>query len=311
MPYTEQQYRKKISLGQKSNALTTLVAIELVVFVIFAFMKAVWFYRYQPEHDIALSFYNKNVLGWFAFPADFDRMMSQPWSIVTSMFIHDSPWIIIPNLLWLGCFGYIMQDLTGNKKLIPVFLYGSVAGAAGFMLAYNLLPQLHDQLPFASMIGASPGVMAVAIVTTLVAPDYRIFPMIKGGMPVWVLTGIYFLSDIAGVSLKDTGLLIAHLSGAIAGLIFIFFLRLGYDGSEWMNNIADWVGNLFNPDRPRKGTDPKNELYYKATETPYTKVPNVTSERIDEILDKINKDGYHFLTDEEKEILKRASKEDF
>jgi len=36
----------------------------------------------------------------------------------------------------------------------------------------------------------------------------------------------------------------------------------------------------------------------------------VTQQRIDEILDKINQKGYHFLTDEEKELLKRASEED-
>ena len=32
--------------------------------------------------------------------------------------------------------------------------------------------------------------------------------------------------------------------------------------------------------------------------------------RIDEILDKINLKGYRFLTDEEKEILRRASEDD-
>jgi uncharacterized protein YcgL (UPF0745 family) len=38
-------------------------------------------------------------------------------------------------------------------------------------------------------------------------------------------------------------------------------------------------------------------------------MPNITSKRIDEILDKINQQGYHLLTDEEKDILRRAAEE--
>jgi hypothetical protein len=44
---------------------------------------------------------------------------------------------------------------------------------------------------------------------------------------------------------------------------------------------------------------------------PYKKIPNITQKRIDDILDKINQQGFRLLTDEEKEILKRAAdKED-
>ena len=36
----------------------------------------------------------------------------------------------------------------------------------------------------------------------------------------------------------------------------------------------------------------------------------VTQNRLDEILDKINQKGYHFLTDEEKSFLKKASEDE-
>jgi hypothetical protein len=54
----------------------------------------------------------------------------------------------------------------------------------------------------------------------------------------------------------------------------------------------------------------KEQLFYKSETRPYKKTPNVTQQRIDDILDKINQKGYHYLTEEEKELLKRASKED-
>jgi hypothetical protein len=119
----------------------------------------------------------------------------------------------------------------------------------------------------------------------------------------------YVISDLATVSVSDTGNLIAHLAGALAGFLFILFLRMGYDGSEWMSNFFDWVTNLFNPDKPKKGKNIKEELFYKSTTTPFKITPNVTQQRVDEILDKINQKGYNALTAEEKDLLKRASDE--
>ena len=75
-----------------------------------------------------------------------------------------------------------------------------------------------------------------------------------------------------------------------------------------MNNLYDWFNNLFNPSKPVKKM--KHELFYKSKRAPYTKTPNLTQQKIDEILDKINQKGYSHLTEEEKELLKRASQED-
>lgn len=308
MTYTEQQYRQKITLGSPGNTLITLIAICLICFVGLAFMKAIWYFKYPKE--VAMGYYYKDILGLFAMPADSDKLLSRPWTIFTHMFVHDSFWKVLPNMLWLWCFGYILQDITGNKKIIPVFIYGSLGGAIAFILAYNLLPSLHAQLPVAGAIGASAGVMAVAVVTTMISPGYRIFPLLKGGIPLWVLTLFYALSDLATTSLNDTGSLINHLAGAFTGFLFMLFLRMGYDWSIWMNNLSEWVSNLFNPDRPKKGKNIKDELFYKSSSAPYTKTMNLTQKRVDAILDKIHEQGYNALTEEEKELLKKASKDD-
>ena len=55
----------------------------------------------------------------------------------------------------------------------------------------------------------------------------------------------------------------------------------------------------------------KEEFFYNVSNTqPFKKIPNITQKRIDEILDKINQQGYRYLTNEEKEILKRAAEEE-
>ncbi len=310
MDYQEKKYRQKMLLGQEGNNLFMLIGICLIVFVLFAFVKALWFFNY-PDKEVAKALFNRNVLGLFTLPADTGNFFSRPWTFLTSVFINDNNdvWKVFPNMFWLWAFGYILQDLTGNRKLIPIFIYGAWGGAIAFLLAYNLLPSLETLRPTASLGGVSAGVMAVAIATTLVSPNYRLFPAIGGGIPLWVLTCFYLLSDFATVSISDTGTLLTHMAGALTGGLFIFFYRRGYDWSEWMANFFDWVHNLFNPDKPKKGKRLKDELFYHASSAPYTKTPKVTQERVDEILDKISRQGYHFLTDEEKDILKRASKE--
>ena len=306
MPYSEKKYKQRITLGQGDNALIKLVVICIVVFVGLAFMKAVWYFTYQK--DLVLPLFHKNVLSLFIMPADFDKLLSRPWTIITHMFVHDNVWAVFANMLWLWCFGYIMQDLTGNNKIIPLFIYGALTGAVAFIAAYNLIPSLRPQLPFAEAMGASAGVMSVAVATTMLSPGYRLFPMIRGGMPLWVLTAFYVLFKI--FTITDTANLMVHIAGTLAGYLFIFSIQKGYDGGEWMNNFFDWVGNLFNPNKPKKGKSIKQTLFYKSSSAPYKKTINITQQRIDEILDKINQKGYDFLTEEEKEFLKRASKEE-
>ena len=306
MPYSERKYKQRITLGQGDNALIKLVVICIVVFVGLAFMKAVWYFTYQK--DLVLPLFHKNVLSLFIMPADFDKLLSRPWTIITHMFVHDNVWAVFANMLWLWCFGYIMQDLTGNNKIIPLFIYGALAGAIAFIAVYNLMPSLRPQLPHAEAMGASAGVMSVAVATTMLSPGYRLFPMIRGGMPLWVLTVFYVLFKI--FTITDTANLMVHIAGALAGFLFIFYIQKGYDGGAWMNNFFDWVGNLFNPNKPKKGRSIKQTLFYKSSSAPYKKTTNITQQRIDEILDKINQKGYNFLTEEEKEFLKRASKEE-
>lgn len=308
MSYYEKEYRRRISLGQSGNTLMILIAINLVIFVIFSFVKLVYYFNYGNPQGLVS--YNENVLPWITLSADTDKIISRPWTIITHMFIHDGLWHVFANMLWLWAFGYILQDLTGNRKLVPIFIYGGLAGAVAFTFAYNFLPVLKPELHVASELGASAGVMAVAIATTMVAPGYRIFPMLNGGIPLWVLTTLYAIIDLATIPLNNPGGLIVHLAGAFMGFLFIFFLRRGYDWSDWMSNFFDWVNNLFNPDKPKRGKPIKEELFYKATSKPYKKTSNITQEKIDQLLDKINQKGYHLLTEEEKELLKKASKED-
>jgi membrane associated rhomboid family serine protease len=298
----EDRYRKRMLLGQDGNSLIMMLAILAVVFCIFQFIRITYFLSGQSGGF-------DQVVNWFRLPANTSALISQPWTILTYMFIHVGVFHFLGNMLWLWGFGYILQDLAGNNKLIPLFLYGGLAGAAIFVLSYNVFPAFAQSNH--TLEGASAGVMAIAIATTTLAPDYRIFPMLNGGIPLWVLTIIFVIIDIASIPGTNGGGHLSHLGGAVVGLLFVIQLRKGRDWSAWMNRFFSWVANLFNPEKKAWKKTAKKELYYHSKGTqPYRKRANVTQKRIDEILDKINQHGYRFLTEEEKEILKRAAEED-
>jgi membrane associated rhomboid family serine protease len=309
MAYPEKEYRQRISLGQSNNALTMLIIVNLVAFVILTFIRVFFFFLYREDGQ-ADALFEERILKWFVLPSNLGDLGARPWTIFTYMFTHTGVLHILGNTLWLWAFGYILQDLTGNRKIFPLFIYGGLVGALAFLLSYNLFPGLQDEAANSVLLGASAGIMAIAVATTMIAPNYRIFPMLNGGIPLWVITVLYLVVDLATIPSNNAGGHIAHLGGAFMGFIFIVLYRKGYDLSEWMSNFFDWVNNLFNPEKPKKGKNIKEELFYKSSGTPYKKTPNVTQQRIDDILDKINQKGYHYLTEEEKELLKRASQED-
>ena len=308
MGYQDREYQKRMSLAQSRHSLITLIAANLVLFVILAFVNATYALRYHESGEAARLF-QQNVVSIFSLPAQFSKLATHPWTLITHMFVHVDVWHIIGNMLWLWTFGYILQDLTGNRKIIPVYLYGGLAGGIAFILAYNFLPALQPQLPYATALGASAGVMAIAAAVTTIAPTYRLFPMLFGGIPVWVVTILYLVIDLVSIPKGNPGGHIAHLAGALTGFFFVFFFRRGYDWSAWLNQFFDWVSNLFNPDKPKRVKAMKQELFYKSKTKPFKKTPNITEQRVDEILDKINQKGYSALTEEEKELLKRAAKE--
>lgn len=310
MSIKENYTRKQPLLGQNNNALVLLFAINALIFVALNFLKVVYFLSYD-DNVAAETFFHKQILNWFTLPASIDKLAIRPWTIALYMFSHYSVWGLISTVLWLWAFGYLLQDLTGNKKIFPVYLYGGFAGAITYLLSVNLIPAFYQNINNTpDLIGGGAAVMAVAVATTTLAPDYRLFPLINGGIPIWVLTVIFVAIDYASVAGSNGAYAIAHLAGGAIGFIFVYQLRKGNDLGKWMNDLVDWFNNLFNPDKKSKLQSNKEKLFYKSDKKPFSKTSGISQQKLDEILDKINQDGYHTLSTEEKNYLKRASKEE-
>ena len=300
--------RFKVSFGDDSNALVNLFVLNVIFFLILMVTQVAFL-----VYDQGLQAFNTQVLQWFALPASLTKLSERPWTLISFMFSDsgDNIFRLLSNMLWLWAFGYLLQQMAGNDKLIPIYIYGGLLGAVFFIIANYSFPMLRPIIGNSYLLGANASTLAVAVATTTLSPNFKFFTMIRGGIPIWVLTAVYLLIDIAGVAGMGAAYSIAHLGGAVAGFLFIVLLKRGADGSIWMNKFYFWLINVFNPNNKGYSTATKDRFFYNTgNREPFTKSTNIKQQRIDEILDKINQKGYHFLTDEEKQVLKKASEDD-
>lgn len=304
--YIDYKIKKKhFTLGQPDNALMWLFAINVMFFLVLLTIKVA--INVNDHSDKA--FYTQ-VVTWFQLPAGLVSLSKKPWTVLSYMFSDVDLMRIISNMLWLWAFGAVLQNLTGNKKLIPVYLYGGLTGALFFMAAAHVFPTNRVVIDSLGLLGANASVMAVALAATSIAPNYRFFRDIRGGIPMWVLTVVYVVIDLGSMASGPAAYTFAHIGGALAGFLFVKMLKNNMDGSEWMNNLYNWFIDLFNPNKKKPANSVKERVFYNiGSKSPYNKQSVITEQKIDEILDKINQKGYDHLTKEEKDILKRASED--
>lgn len=297
--------KKRFSLGYDGNALVGLITIILIFFLLLFTIQVCYNFFQQPT-----SAFNGQVIQWFGVPSSFTLLTERPWTILTYMFSETSNMLfrLLGNLLWLWVFGAILQAMAGNDKLIPIFIYSGFFGGIAFIFANMVFPPLAIHAENTYMLGSNPAVMGVAMATTALSPNYRVLTHIRNGFPLWILMAIYLLIDLAGFSAAPAAYSISHVAGAATGAAFIFLMKRGFDLSLWMIRFYYWFMNVFNP---YKSKNPQHKIkdrvfYNTGSREPFSKKAIITQDRVDEILDKINQRGYQFLTEEEKQILRKA-----
>lgn len=298
---------KKITIGDDTNAMMALIAINGMIFICFGMVQLI----YQMS-DSSITAFTYEVLRWVVLPAKLSTLAHEPWTVVTYMFIHTGIIVTIVNLLWLWAFGSILQNVAGNKVIFPLYIYGGIFGAAFFIAASYAIPVLHSQVEYLSLSGANASILAIAAAVTTMVPRYKLFPNLNGGISLWIVSLIYGVISVAS-NTGHVANIFAYTGGALTGFFFMYSYQRGRDWGLWMNELYSWFANLFEPGKKSsQAKSIKNTLFYKTgNRKPFVKQPLVTQEKVDLILDKINTEGYDHLTEEERSILKKASEEEF
>ncbi|HMO34014.1 MAG TPA: rhomboid family intramembrane serine protease [Lacibacter sp.] len=302
MSYLQAQRKTGKRFIDDGNPVLMLIFINVFVFILLNFIQITYVLsNAEPGR------FEAEVLRWFELPDSLSALLTRPWTLLTHMFSQFSLWHMIGNMFFLWAFGYLLQDISGSRHVTPLYLYGALAGALLFLLSVNLVPRFATLAGTITYAGASAAVMAIAVAATVLAPDYRIFPMINGGIPLWIITVIYIIINFAGLASLAFPHHLAHLTGAAMGFGYIRGVQNGYDPGAWMHRSYAWFLALFAPRPAAEKPSLKKAVFYNTRgEAPYKKTMNVTQQRIDALLDKIGEEGYDALTAEEKEFLKRA-----
>jgi len=244
-----------------------------------------------------------NILNFFSVPASLHALLLRPWTIVTYMFTHKDILHILFNMLWLWWFGLIFLEYLDQKKLVSVYLLGGVAGAAVYILSFNIFPVFRDVTAESVAIGASASVMAIVIAIAAYVPDYTVTLFLLGRIKIkWIALAIFVLTSVMDFSVNSGGKL-AHMGGALIGYLYTLNLRRGRDLGKGINKIIDSIVTFFRPGRKMKVTYKKKT----ANDYEYNKARAERQEKINKILDKISKGGYDSLTKDEKDLLFRES----
>jgi membrane associated rhomboid family serine protease len=288
MPQQRFMSNRKMLLGEDSNALVFLFAVNMTIFVLISFLKTVYYLT-----DTPLELFERQIVDWFRMPGNFAAVLYKPWTFLIHFFSQYHFWQLVSSMLWLWSFGYIFQDLSGNKHIIPVYIYAGATGAIGFLTVNALLPGLANGAQ--PIMGAGASVVGIAVATTVLAPKYKLFPLVNGGIPLWVLTLVFLVLDFSTSSVVPS-ILISHITAALVGFGYMKLLQNGTNTGEWMIRFYHWGNNLLAP---------KNTRIVKAD----TRGFDSTETKLNAILDKMNIVGYDNLTESEKAFLKSASQE--
>lgn len=286
------------STFKSGSILTKLIYINIGVFITVRLLHTFAFlFLGGSENDI---------IEWLAVPADTTTLLYRPWTLITYMFLHFDFLHILFNMLILFWFGRIFLDRLQQRHLLAVYLIGGIFGGLLFILSFNLFPVFDKYILGSVALGASASVMAVVVAISFYIPDYALNLVFIGKVKMKYLALIYIALDVLSIAGENPGGHIAHLGGALFGILFIMQYRKGKDITKGFSKFLERIFSFFRP-------SPKMKVKYKEPKKPprddyeYNASKAAEQEEINRILEKISKSGYDSLTKEEKERLFRMS----
>ena len=141
-----------------------------------------------------------------------DTILSMPWTLLTSMFMHMDFPHLYGNMFALAVFGTLFEKQAGSRQFLVVFFAGGVlAGMAGLVF-------------YESLLGASGAIMAVLGCFAIFRPRSVVFVL---GVPMPVLAALFVWAglDLIGFFSPDNVAHFSHLAGMAFGGIYALRLR--------------------------------------------------------------------------------------
>lgn len=263
-----------------NNATNILIAANVAVFLVIVVTRLVlvlFNVEFEPR--------------WLELSADPGVAIMRPWSYLTYAFVHTGFFHILFNMLALIWFGRIAEENFSRGHIFALYAVGAVAGGLLFQAAFAWLPYFGTHFPaHTCLLGASAAVLAVTTAAAVAEPERQLRFFLLGGVRLKWLAVTMVVVSFFGITGQNAGGDVAHLGGALAGVVYALVLR------RWRSRRQS--GPRLKPRYHfRRGV--RSEERHTAPESR----PESRDVAIDRVLEKIKRSGYASLTEEERELL--------
>lgn len=248
----EKHYRKPTMKNElvralKNNYVLSIIAVTTAVFSLQLLM---------GTSPTSTSFYNLFVLE----PA-LSNVLTQPWTLLTVMFLHAGLFHLFANMITLYFFGKPVENFVGGTEFLKFYFGAGILSSLGYVFFRNLIGVLHGETLSCAVpgmcgnllstlgpaVGASGAVVACFAVVAMVYPEaevllYFVFPMkIRTALNIFIgIEGFNLVTKLLGYSLPYIGGFAssAHLAGIAVGLWYGKKLREKVGRRRTMFEIA-------------------------------------------------------------------------
>ncbi len=281
--------------GFQQNSVLKLVMISGVGYVAVLFIavcfQAFAYYKFPQAVQLIEPYIGLPVVSSF---------WSSFWTLFTYGWSHYGFWEWVSNMVWLYVFGSVVQMLLGHRQIIPMFFYGLVMGGI-FYLLIQLVPGVVVP-PGKYILGAHAGVTAFAVAALTLSPRYRLYLSETFSIPLPIMATVFGILMLLRTNMQLPYIAMV-VGGGLMGFLYVKMLKNGLKPGDWWYNLSDSVNRMFTPSANANRNKYREQVWKDMRAN-----RNVTEEqRVDELLDKINRKGYDSLTKEEREFLMRAS----
>ena len=214
------------------------------------------------------------------------------WRFLTYGFVHDPSNVmhIAFNMFVLWMFGREIEMVYGRREFLYVYLTAIVLAG----VAWSAVEYLTDAPLLTPLVGASGGCIAIVMLFILRYPQRMLLLMFFLPVPAWFVGVLIISADVMGFvrdSSSNNVANLAHLAGA--AFAFVYF-RSGMRLERWVpTGFGGW--SLRRRPTLRIHQPGANDADL--------------SEQVDQILEKISREGEASLTAKERKTLENASRQ--
>jgi len=169
----------------------------------------------------------QQIFPWFtgAFELRPYSIFSEPWRIVTSMFLHAPGTSIhlLVNALVLYMFGTELERRIGTKRFLKLFFLSGIVASIGFALFVSMAGC--NGTPNCAAVGASGALYGVFAALAIMAPEITVLAFFI--IPLRIRTALigFALFDLFLLTQNTPIASAAHLAGMVVGLYYGFRFR--------------------------------------------------------------------------------------